>query len=62
MESNVEIRKLAPSNVRELTKILEYGDSWKKLMSIIPKTLQDDTFECNLSVHNLRKYNSEHFR
>lgn len=62
MDSNTEIRKLAPSHIRELAKSLDYGDSWKRIMSIIPKTLYKECYECNLSVNNLPKYSSEHFK
>lgn len=56
-----EIRKLKPSQVQELTKILETHELWKKLMSIIPKYLQSSS-NCEISLSNPRKYNSEHFR
>lgn len=61
MDPRTEIRKLPPSITRELTYILDYDESWKKLMSIIPKKLTDDC-KCDISPHNWPKYNSEHFR
>lgn len=57
-----EIRKLPTSNVKELAYILDLNESWKKLMAIIPKVLQKDLYECNISMHNPHKYNSEHFK
>ncbi|XP_018324435.1 protein Tube [Agrilus planipennis] len=62
MDPKLEIRKLQPSSLRELTQILEYGDSWKELMAIIPKTLDKNNYSCNISCENPPKYNSEHVR
>lgn len=62
MHSSTEIRKLPPSALRELVIILEYNESWKKLMDRIPKTLEKDKYECPLHINNLRKYRTEHFK
>ncbi|KAF5292636.1 hypothetical protein FQA39_LY13969 [Lamprigera yunnana] len=62
MMESTEIRKLPPSSLRELVQILEYNESWKKLMDKIPKVLEKDRYECPLHKNNLRKYRSEHFR
>lgn len=61
MDPKTEIRKLPPSITRELAHILDYDESWKRLMSIIPKKLTDD-YKCDISPHNWPKYNSENFR
>ncbi|CAG9856874.1 unnamed protein product [Phyllotreta striolata] len=60
MDPSLEIRKLMPSHVRELSMILETHDLWKRLMKIIPKTLDKGNFECETT--GTYKYNSEHFR
>lgn len=62
MDPALEIRKLKPSHVQELTMILETHELWKRLMSIIPKHLQRFNYSCDLSISNPHKYNSEHFR
>lgn len=62
MDPSTEIRKLAPSHVRNLVDILEYAEAWKKLMCKIPKTLEKTHYECKLERNNLPKYHSEHFR
>lgn len=62
MDASTELRKLPTSVIRELVETLEYAESWKRLMSIIPKTLSRDTYECKLTTHNLPKYKSEHFK
>lgn len=62
MDQSLEIRKLPASVIRELVHILEYADSWKRLMSIIPKALTRDNYECRISMHNLPKYKTEHFK
>lgn len=62
MDPSTEIRKLAPSHVRNLVDILEYADSWKKLMCKIPKTLEKTHYHCKLERNNLPKYHSEHFK
>ncbi|XP_076250194.1 uncharacterized protein LOC143190027 isoform X1 [Rhynchophorus ferrugineus] len=62
MDPKLEIRKLPPSIVRELGLILDYADSWKRLMSIIPKQLSSSTYVADIKPDNLPKYNSEHFK
>lgn len=62
MDPKLEIRKLPPSIVRELGQILDYADSWKRLMSIIPKQLSSSTYVADIKPDNLPKYNSEHFK
>ncbi|XP_060527848.1 interleukin-1 receptor-associated kinase 4-like [Cylas formicarius] len=62
MNSSLEIRKLQPGYVRELAQILEYAESWKRLMAIIPNHLGSNTFVCDIKIDNLPKYNSEHFK
>lgn len=62
MEASLEIRKLPTSVIRELVETLEYAESWKRLMAIIPKTLNRDNYECKITLHNLPKYKSEHFK
>lgn len=61
MESSLEIRKLPPSALGELVKILEYNESWKRLMAIVPKHLEKNNYDCLIDRFN-PKYNSEHFR
>ncbi|XP_057665263.1 interleukin-1 receptor-associated kinase 4-like [Diorhabda carinulata] len=61
MDSSLEIRKLLPSHVRELASILETHDLWKRLMSIIPKTLEKTNYKCDLTPQNQHKYISRHF-
>lgn len=58
----MEIRKLPYSHQKELAHILDYNESWKKLMAIIPKILEKDNYECNVSITNPHKYHSEHFK
>lgn len=62
MDPTTEIRKLSRSIALELVQILEYADSWKRLMAIIPRKLEKNVFECAVNRNNLHKYNSEHFR
>lgn len=62
MNPSTELRKLPPSSLRELVQILEYNDSWKILMDKIPKLLEKENYECSLSLTNVRKYRSEHFK
>lgn len=62
MDISTEIRKLTPTHVRELALALDYGDSWKRVMAIIPNTLFKDNYECDLLRDNLPKYHSEHFK
>lgn len=62
MDASTEIRKLTPSQIRELAKTLDYGDSWKRIMAIIPNNLYKDNYECSLTRDNLPKYHSEHFK
>lgn len=47
---DMEIRKLRPAELYTLGSILSISDSWKKLMSIIPKQ------------GNVPKFNSDHIR
>lgn len=62
MDPSLEIRKLSPSHVKELAQILETHELWKRLMTIIPKTLQKNNFVCDVTLENPHKYNSEHFK
>lgn len=62
MEPSFQIRKLSSTVKSNLVKILEDAESWKRLMAIIPKSLQENTYECDIKIGNLPKYNSEHFR
>ncbi|KAF2880644.1 hypothetical protein ILUMI_25538 [Ignelater luminosus] len=62
MDISMEIRKLPYSHQKELANILDYNESWKKLMAIIPKILEKDNYECNVSRTNPHKYHSEHFK
>ncbi|CAH1984877.1 unnamed protein product [Acanthoscelides obtectus] len=59
---SLEIRKLPPRHVKELTLMLETHELWKRVMSIIPKKLEKENFKCDITPHNPRKYTSEHFR
>lgn len=61
MDPSVEIRRLLPSQIKELVVILETHELWKRLMAIIPKKLERD-FVCDITFHNHAKYDSEHFR
>ncbi|XP_071632613.1 uncharacterized protein Tub isoform X3 [Temnothorax longispinosus] len=47
---DMEIRKLRPAELCELGSILSISDSWKKLMSIVPKQ------------GNASKFSSDHIR
>lgn len=47
---DMEIRKLRPAELYILGSILNISDSWKKLMSIVPKQ------------GNIPKFNSDHIR
>lgn len=62
MDPALEIRKLKPSHIQELGIILDTHDLWKKLMSIIPKTLQRFNYNCDLSISNSHKYNTDHLK
>lgn len=62
MDLAVEIRKLKPSHVEKMASSLDYGDSWKRLMDIIPEKLEVNSYICDVSPANPRKYHSEHFR
>ncbi|KAF5278784.1 hypothetical protein FQR65_LT15512 [Abscondita terminalis] len=59
---STEIRNLPPCSLKELVLILDYNESWKRLMDRIPKTLEKDNHECLLHKNNLRKYRTEHFK
>lgn len=59
---DTEIRKLSPGDLFQLVQILEHGESWKRLMAIIPKTLSLDNFEAKIAINNLYKYNTDHFK
>ncbi|XP_063833803.1 uncharacterized protein LOC135082968 [Ostrinia nubilalis] len=52
MYKNIELRKLPAGSLVRVTETLEINDAWKKVMSRIPKNLDDDKFE--------PKYNNEH--
>ncbi|XP_049857052.1 interleukin-1 receptor-associated kinase 4-like isoform X2 [Schistocerca gregaria] len=41
LPAELEIRKLPPQALFRLVQILEYGEAWKQLMAIIPKTGSD---------------------
>ncbi|KAF2880647.1 hypothetical protein ILUMI_25541 [Ignelater luminosus] len=60
MDISMEIRKLPYNYIQELACIL--GSSWKKLMVIIPKYLDENYYQCNISVTNPHRYISDHFR
>lgn len=62
MDPALEIRKLPPSIIREFAQILDYADSWKRLMAIIPKKLNPNNYICDVKPDNLPKYNSEDFK
>nr|WMZ41590.1 tube protein [Altica viridicyanea] len=62
MDPSLEIRKLLPSQIRELASILETHELWKRLMTIIPKTLEKNNYQCDVNENNRHKYNSEHFK
>ncbi|CAG9815637.1 unnamed protein product [Phaedon cochleariae] len=62
MDPSIEIRRLLPSQLKELSSRLENNEYWKDLMKIIPKNLDSNNFKCDISVHNQHKYHSEHFR
>lgn len=49
-EPSLEIRKLRPVELYVLASILNISDSWKKLMTIVPKQ------------ENVPKFNSDHIR
>nr|CAH7725077.1 unnamed protein product [Callosobruchus chinensis] len=59
---SLEVRKLPPRHVKVLTSMLETHELWKRVMSIIPKKLEKENFKCDITPHNPRKYNSEHFK
>lgn len=40
--ASTEIRKLAPNVRKELEQMLNQGRQWQTLMSIVPKTLNDN--------------------
>ncbi|CAH0729248.1 unnamed protein product, partial [Brenthis ino] len=54
MLKNVEFRKLPADVLCQVVNILEINDDWKRVMSIIPKKLQDENSGC--------KYNNEEIR
>ncbi|XP_023941791.1 uncharacterized protein LOC112048494 [Bicyclus anynana] len=54
MYKNVELRKLPADALCNVVNILEINNDWKKVMSIIPKSLQSEEFE--------PKYNNEQMR
>lgn len=62
MEASLEIRKLPPSVVGELAKILDDADLWKRLMSIIPRKLSSTSYHSDITTINTPKYTSEHFK
>lgn len=62
MDPSLEIRKLSPRYVRELVQILEIHELWKRLMAIIPKKLESNSYVCDVTLENQHKYNSEHFK
>lgn len=56
MEVNKELRKLPPSAVFGLVRILETGNAWKQLMAIVPRSRDEfgDSF--------VPKYKVEHMK
>lgn len=50
---DIEIRKLPPGAIFKLSQILESGEGWKQLMSVIPIECKDG---------NPPKYSVEHMR
>lgn len=62
MDPSFEVRKLPSSVVKELVHTVEYAEHWKRLMSIVPRTLEKDNYECKITKHNPPKYRYEHFR
>lgn len=62
MDPASQIRKLKPSQTRELVRSLETHDLWKRLMAVIPKNLYRFNYVCDVSETNPLKYNSEHVR
>lgn len=62
MDIKTELRKLNAGSLFALVQILEYDESWKRLMAIIPKTLTLDNYESRIAINNLPKYNTEHFK
>ncbi|XP_050310348.1 serine/threonine-protein kinase pelle-like [Anthonomus grandis grandis] len=61
LNPNTELRKLHLSHLNELVTILESGESWKKLMAIIPKKLSEDGYESNITLHNKAKFTTSDF-
>ncbi|XP_060525911.1 protein Tube-like [Cylas formicarius] len=59
MDPCLEIRKLPPSATKELARILEYADSWKTLMAVIPATLEADA---DFAAAHRTRYNSDHIQ
>nr|CAI5841302.1 unnamed protein product [Callosobruchus analis] len=59
---SLEVRKLPPRHIKVLTSMLETHELWKRVMSIIPKKLEKENFKCDITPHNPRKYNAEHFK
>lgn len=54
MESTLEIRKVPIGSIYGLIQVLESSDSWKKLMSHIPREFENSTF--------IPKYGTDHMK
>lgn len=53
MERNLELRKLPPGVVFDLGQILETGEGWKQLMSVIPSSPSDQCLKYTVEHMNL---------
>lgn len=65
LSRNSEIRHLAAADIIKLSQILDQTESWKKLMRIIPKTINNDdiTIDSTSAITSqIGKYNTNHIR
>ncbi|KAG5898273.1 hypothetical protein JTB14_008617 [Gonioctena quinquepunctata] len=62
MDSSTEIRKLTAKDREGLFSILDQNEQWKCLMTIIPKTLEHNTYKCRIPPKNPCKYNADQFK
>lgn len=62
LDTSVQIRKLPPRHISQLSTILDFSEQWKKLMAVIPNTLKKNIFECCINGENPAKYNTDHMR
>nr|UNA06289.1 tube [Sogatella furcifera] len=53
MSIDIELRKLKPGTINKIVEILECGESWKKLMSIIPVEM-DEREPMKYTMHHMK--------